>query len=144
VEPGHHYEWSWLLTNYLAVRDRAGLAGQARALFATARAFGHHRATGAAADTMAADGTQISARARCWPQTEALKAAIVFEKAGVESAADLRRQMIDVLFDHYLAGPVPGGWIDVIDSEGAPVSTDMPASTFYHVFCALAEHLDAD
>jgi len=144
VEPGHLYEWAWLLLRFADKRSRPGLADRARALFATARAFGHHPATGAVAGTMQPDGSDQSETARCWPQTEALKAAIAFERHGMSGAGSLRRQMIDVLFDHYLARPVPGGWVDAIDASGQPAAPDMPASTLYHVVCALAENLQAD
>ena len=50
IEPGHHYEWAWLLNRFLERDDMPGVAAKARALFATAAAFGHHAATGAAAD----------------------------------------------------------------------------------------------
>lgn len=144
VEPGHLYEWAWLLIRFAGLRPRADLEAQARTLFATARAFGHHPATGAVANTMRPDGTGLSDGARCWPQTEALKAAIALEACGVAGAAGLRAQMIDVLFDHYLARPVAGGWMDEIDADGAPRAADMPASTLYHVVCALGELLQAD
>jgi mannose/cellobiose epimerase-like protein (N-acyl-D-glucosamine 2-epimerase family) len=48
--------------------------------------------------------------------------------------------MFDVLFAHYLNGPVHGGWYDAIDVEGRVTATDMPSSSFYHVYCALAEY----
>jgi mannose-1-phosphate guanylyltransferase/mannose-6-phosphate isomerase len=144
AEPGHHYEWAWLLMRFAQKRARPGIDDKARALFATARAFGHHPATGAVADTMQPDGSGLSATARCWPQTEALKAAIALERHGISGAGALRGKIIDVLFDHYLARPVPGGWVDAIDANGKAVAADMPASTLYHVVCALAEHVGAD
>ena len=142
VEPGHHYEWTWLLLRLLEKRERGGLERQARVLFSTARAFGHHGGTGAVANHVQPDGRALSQSARCWPQTEALKAAIALEARGVEAAAALRVQMIDVLFDRYLGQPLDGGWIDAIDARGRPVAVDMPSSTLYHVFCGLAEHLE--
>ena len=144
IEPGHHHEWVWLLCRYLDRRERPGLEAKARQLFASALAFGHHPATGAAADSMDPDGRNPSDRARCWPQTEALKAAIALEKRGFAPASALRARMIDVLFDHYLDRPIPGGWYDAVDASGRVVAPDMPSSTFYHVFCALMEHLETD
>ncbi len=143
IEPGHHYEWAWLLCRYLDRRERPSVEAKARQLFASAVTFGHHNATGACIDSMDADGRNPSDRARCWPQTEALKAAIAFERRRFAPAAKLRAQMIDVLFDHYLDRPIPGGWYDAIDAQGKVVAPDMPSSTFYHVFCALMEHLEA-
>ncbi|MEO0542253.1 MAG: AGE family epimerase/isomerase [Pseudomonadota bacterium] len=144
VEPGHHYEWAWLLLRYNRLRPTEDLEQQAKMLFATANAFGHHQTTKAACDTMRPNGTNLSNRARCWPQTEALKCAIEMEKIGVGGASALRAQMVDVLFDHYLGKYQPGGWCDAISDTGKPVAADMPSSTFYHVFCALIEHLNAD
>lgn len=141
VEPGHHYEWVWLLLRYLEHRDRPGLFRKAAMLFATARAFGHHHRTGAAADTMQPDGRDMAVTARCWPQTEALKAAIAFEKAGLSVAADFKLSMLEILFEHYLDGPVIGGWYDRIDETGRMCAPDMPSSTFYHIYCALADYL---
>lgn len=144
VEPGHHYEWAWLLMRFNGHRELAGLSAKARTIYASAHAFGHHEKTGAAADTMAADGHWVSPNARCWPQTEALKAAIIFEKNGLKSATHMRTQMLDVLFNHYLTGPIDGGWFDAINQNGKVTAPDMPSSTFYHVFCALVEHLEND
>ena len=115
-----------------------------RALFATARAFGHHGSTGAVADSVQPDGTNLSDRARLWPQTEALKAAISFEKRGVAGATAVRKQALDVLFTHYLGKPQPGGWVDAINAKGEQVATDMPSSTLYHVVAAMAELIQAD
>ncbi|MEN0000248.1 MAG: AGE family epimerase/isomerase [Pseudomonadota bacterium] len=142
VEPGHHYEWAWLLLRYNRLRPTQDLEQQAKMLYASAHAFGHHAVTKAAADKMAPGGTDLSDRARCWPQTEALKCAIEMEKLGIGGATALRTQMVDVLFDHYLGKNQDGGWCDAIDRNGKQVAGDMPSSTFYHVFCALIEHLN--
>lgn len=140
IEPGHHYEWAWLLARFMDYRDRPPVEARAHQLFAMAATFGHHASTGAASNGMSPDGSNVEPQARLWPQTEALKAALAFEKRGLGSAAALRRRMFDVLFAHYLNGPVPGGWYDSIDIEGRVVAGDMPSSSFYHVFCALADY----
>lgn len=140
IEPGHHYEWAWLLTRYADHRELPCIGHKARQLFAAAATFGHHPATGAAADGMQPDGSGVEPHARLWPQTEALKVALAFEKHGIASAAALRRRIFDVLFAHYLNGPLPGGWYDAIDDEGHVIAPDMPSSSFYHVFCALAAY----
>ncbi|WP_199223176.1 AGE family epimerase/isomerase [Oricola cellulosilytica] len=140
IEPGHHYEWAWLLMRYLDHRDTPRVGAKARQLFAAAATFGHHASTGAAANGLQPDGSAVEKHARLWPQTEALKAALVFEKRGLGSAAALRRRIFDVLFAYYLNGPVPGGWYDAIDTDGYVTAPDMPSSSFYHVMCALGEY----
>lgn len=142
VEPGHGYEWAWLLMRYNAHRATSQLEAKARAIYASSRAFGYHDKTGAVVDYMQPDGTNLSDNARCWPQTEALKAAIIFEKNGLSVATNHRKEMLDVLFARYLNRPIDGGWYDAINTEGNVTAPDMPSSTFYHVFCALAEHIE--
>ena len=127
---------------YDKLRPTDGLAAKARSLYATARAFGHHTETGAAADTMSVDGSFVSSRARCWPQTEALKATIMMENNGLASAAAFKTKMLDVLLTHYIDGPLKGGWYDAINANGHLAAPDMPSSTFYHLYCALAEYLE--
>lgn len=141
VEPGHHYEWVSLLMRYHGFREKQGLKEKALSLYASASAFGHHAETGAAADYMQPDGSQVSENARCWPQTERLKAAIAMERQGVARASADRKSAVSVLFRHYLDGPVCGGWYDRINSSGRVTAPDMPSSTFYHVFNALADHV---
>lgn len=143
VEPGHHYEWAWLLDRFCRYRPAASVEAKARQLFAIAATFGHHHATGAAANGMQPDGSYVEPTARLWPQTEALKAALAFERKGPVVASDLRRRMVAVLFTHYLDGPVAGGWHDAIDAQGRVTAPDMPSSSFYHVVCALAEYIGA-
>lgn len=143
IEPGHHYEWAWLLSRFSEYRPSASVDAKARQLFAIAATFGHHVNTGAAANGMQPDGSFVEPAARLWPQTEALKAAITFEKKDLSVAAELRRRMISVLFAHYLDGPVAGGWYDAIDAQGNVIAPDMPSSSFYHVVCALTEYVAA-
>lgn len=142
IEPGHHYEWCWLLMRYNKLRPTEGLEAKARGLYASANAFGHHANTGTAADLASVDGAFVSNTARCWPQTEALKAAIEFEKVGLVSAPAFRKRMLEILWTHYLDGPIIGGWYDAINQNGKVTALDMPSSTFYHIYCALAEHIE--
>ena len=40
---------------------------------------------------------------------------------------------------HYLSHPVAGGWYDQFDRDGNSLVATIPASSFYHVLCAVAE-----
>ncbi|MFC2970334.1 AGE family epimerase/isomerase [Acidimangrovimonas pyrenivorans] len=137
VEPGHHYEWVWLLG--LAERLGFGAAApEAERLFAFAEAHGLTE-TGLIHDELARDGTQRSARHRSWPQTERLKAlALRGEESGAPDL-DAIATALTALMDHYLAPAPPGTWIDHVDATGAPCVDKIPASTLYHLFLAYAE-----
>jgi mannose-6-phosphate isomerase len=76
---------------------------------------------------------------RCWPQTEIAKAWIAQAEAGEPRAADEARDALTRLYEHYLRHPVPGGWYDQFDPDNRSLVETIPASSFYHILCAIAE-----
>jgi N-acylglucosamine 2-epimerase/mannose-6-phosphate isomerase len=46
-----------------------------------------------------------------------------------------------LLLDRYLSHSPRGTWIDQFAADGTPLSTAIPASTFYHLNIAFAEML---
>ena len=49
------------------------------------------------------------------------------------------RAALGRLHQYYLLHPVPGGWYDQFDDNGRSLVDFIPASSFYHVLCAVAE-----
>jgi mannose/cellobiose epimerase-like protein (N-acyl-D-glucosamine 2-epimerase family) len=136
-EPGHHFEWSWLLRRYSAL---AGLDDPpiARAV----KDFGDRHgfdSEGFVVDEVLDDGRVHRPSRRCWPQTESIKAEVAAFESGDRDAAGRAAQRIDRLLEVFLGRPVAGGWIDHVDANGASIVDFMPASTLYHVFLAAAE-----
>ncbi len=136
-EPGHHFEWSWLLRRHTALTGRDG-DHVADTLKAFADRFGTD-AEGLIVDELLDDGTVHKASRRCWPHTEAIKAEVAAYEAGDAAAGPRAARVIDRLMEVFLGRPVAGGWIDHVDAAGAPLVDFMPASTLYHVFLAVAE-----
>ncbi len=60
-------------------------------------------------------------------------------KSGEAGAADEARAALARLERHYLSHPVTGGWYDQFDRDGNSLVATIPASSFYHVLCAVAE-----
>ena len=58
---------------------------------------------------------------------------------GEQGAADEAREALARLYRYYLRHPVLGGWYDQFDRDGRSLVDFIPASSFYHVFCAIAE-----
>jgi mannose-6-phosphate isomerase len=136
-EPGHHFEWSWLLRRYarLAGRNDPPIAGALKA-FGDRHGFD---ADGFIVDELLDDGRVHKASRRCWPHTEAVKAEVAAAETGDGEAPPRAAQTIERLMAVFLGRPVAGGWIDHVDANGAPIVDFMPASTLYHVFLAAAE-----
>jgi mannose/cellobiose epimerase-like protein (N-acyl-D-glucosamine 2-epimerase family) len=137
VEPGHQAEWVWLLksferiTNCPTARHRAGLLASALRYC--------EDATGCLLDEGNADGSITKYTRRLWPQTEIAKAWLAQAEAGERAAADEARNALVRLYRYYLRHPVKGGWYDQFDRDNRSLVDSIPASSFYHIVCAIAE-----
>ena len=131
VEPGHLFEWSWLLQRCGGRRARQA----AVRLIQVGEEHGVHR--GITINGLHQDLHVTDAEARLWPQTERLKAnarlAISEPRcwpAAVEAAEALLR---------YLASAPPGLWHDRLTLKDQFVEEPAPASSFYHIVAAISE-----
>lgn len=137
TEPGHEYEWIWLLRGFqrLAKRD---VGSYCTALYDHADRYGWD-AEGFVVDEVETSGAVVKASRRSWPHTEALKANVVEGELGRKGCDERAAACITQLMNAFVGRPVCGGWIDHVDSTGRPIVTMMPASTLYHLFVAIAE-----
>jgi mannose-6-phosphate isomerase len=131
VEPGHLFEWSWLLQR--CGGERA--TGAALRLLNIAERHGLRR--GMVLNAVLDDFTVHDAQARLWPQTERLKAhalAAVTDArhwpAAVEAGHALQR---------YIAAAPEGLWYDTITVNRRFIAEPSPASTLYHLVTAIEQ-----
>jgi mannose-1-phosphate guanylyltransferase/mannose-6-phosphate isomerase len=143
TEPGHHFEWAWLLVTYAKAANQPGLIKYARKLYASAIANGLNRATGLAYDAVSKDGLPLVRTSRSWPQTEAIKAAIALDGTGGPDMKPEIESRVGRLFRWHIDPAPQGMWIDLIDERGRTKAQDVPASIFYHLVCALTAYLAA-
>jgi mannose-6-phosphate isomerase len=137
VEPGHHYEWVWLL------RQLQRLTGESVETY-TSSLYRHADAhgwdgEGLIVDELGSAGNIITASRRTWPLTEAAKANIAEGEHARGTFDKKAAHCFTSLAERFLARPIAGGWMDRISPSGAPLADFMPASTLYHLVCALAE-----
>jgi mannose/cellobiose epimerase-like protein (N-acyl-D-glucosamine 2-epimerase family) len=136
VEPGHQYEWAWLLLRWSQRANDPRTFQLALDLIDRAEARGVDPTRGVAVNSLFGDGSMRDARSRLWPQTERIKATIVAAKlTGQEHYANTAVAAADSLMK-YLHTPVPGLWRDTMDEHGAFVEQLVPASSFYHIVSA--------
>lgn len=133
IEPGHHYEWSWLLHRYESLTGDTRLTAAADQLYRFAERYGIDPASGGIIDTVDCAGAVIQDNRRVWPQTEAIKA-----HAARRSEARLTVQIESLLTGH-LDGMPDGAWREHIAADGALLVADLPASSLYHLAMAAAE-----
>jgi mannose-6-phosphate isomerase len=137
VEPGHHYEWVWLLGQYAQLTGTA-LPEAARALHRFAE--GTCDAQGRACMSVRRSGVKVDPSRRTWVATEALKAHLTLARHGDDGALARAVASFDQLMDEHLTAE--GGWHDHLAAEGHSLSDRMPASTGYHVVLALEALFD--
>ncbi|MDB5619769.1 AGE family epimerase/isomerase [Tardiphaga sp.] len=137
VEPGHQAEWVWLLKGFERITG-CPTARHRGELLASALRY-RDPLTGCLVDEGDAAGRIHKSSRRCWPQTEIAKAWIAQAESGEAGAAEEARKALVRLQTHYLSHPVKGGWYDQFDADGRSLVDTIPASSFYHVLCAVAE-----
>ncbi len=136
-EPGHHFEWVWLLSEYEKLTGE-DLGPWIRQLDSIARRNGFAK-NGLIRDELGADMSILKSSHRIWPHTEAAKAAVAKRFMGEGGAAQFASAMIDRLTATFLDRPFAGGWIDHINAEGLPLLDYVPASSLYHLLLAATE-----
>jgi mannose/cellobiose epimerase-like protein (N-acyl-D-glucosamine 2-epimerase family) len=137
VEPGHQAEWVWLLKGFERITGCPTSHYRAQLLSSALRFC--DGATGCLIDEGDAEGKIRKPTRRLWPQTEIAKAWIAQAEAGEQDAADRALEALTRLHRCYLTHPVLGGWYDQFDSDNRSLVDAIPASSFYHIICAIAE-----
>ena len=137
VEPGHQFEWVWLLDRYCRQGGPIDVTAEIGSLFSFARSHGFDEEHGGIHDQVDPDGTPLLRTRRIWPVAETLKAYVAMAGSGLATPAEADR-----MADHLLRNFVPddrAGWHETLTREGVPTMTDLPGSTPYHVFLAAIE-----
>ncbi|WP_223514104.1 AGE family epimerase/isomerase [Pseudomonas sp. GL-R-26] len=136
-EPGHQFEWYFLLESSALLRNSTLHADLERA-FAFTEQVGVDQQTGAVRAMLdfAADGGVRDATQRIWAQAEYLRALTLRP----DSEAAVLRQL-QALQQRSLHS---GGWYECRDEHGEVSRRDMPSTTPYHLatcYRGLAEYL---
>jgi mannose-6-phosphate isomerase len=137
IEPGHHYEWVWLLDQYANLFDCA-LPEEAERLYHFAERHGRRQADPGILDVVARDGTVRKSSVRVWPQTEALKAHAAMARRGRDTAGRIT-DGIGHLHERHLDPAPRGMWHEHFGPDGTLLVDNIPSSSFYHIFMAFSE-----
>ena len=131
MEPGHQFEWAWLLERWGVARGNAEGRAAARRLFENGLR-GVDPVREVAVNALWEDFSVRDGSARLWPQTEHLKAAVVLgdEAQGLRAARGLAQ---------YLETPARGAWRDKLQADGRFLDEPAPATSLYHLMVAILE-----
>jgi mannose/cellobiose epimerase-like protein (N-acyl-D-glucosamine 2-epimerase family) len=138
IEPGHHYEWSVLLTQYTALGGKpAREAVPGLLAFADRAGVGN----GLIWDEVSSAGQVLKRSHRLWPQTEAVRAWLVRPMDDEAVRARFLEPLLTNLLERYFARTPRGTWNETLDAAFKPVADKIPSSSLYHVVTAMAELL---
>jgi len=138
VEPGHCFEWAWLLERLASLGWLESLS-ISDGLVRFARSHGIDNDRGVTINEVLTDGTVHDPKARLWPQTERIKAAVVrFRRTTDESEAKETAAAVAGL-ERYFNVATPGLWRDKLCANGEWLEELAPGSSLYHIACAYRE-----
>ncbi|MGO2200274.1 AGE family epimerase/isomerase [Pseudomonas helleri] len=135
-EPGHQFEWLFLLASSPLLRGTA-LHGSLDRAFGFAEQVGVDPQSGAVCGMLAPDGTLRDGTQRIWAQAEYLRALTLRP----EGAERVQRQLL-ALQQRFL---YTGGWYECRDGQGNVSREDMPSTTPYHLatcYSGLAQYFE--
>ena len=135
-EPGHQFEWLFLLASSPLLRGTA-LHGSLDRAFGFTEQVGVDPQTGAVCGMLAPDGTLRDGTQRIWAQAEYLRALTLRP----EGAEHVQRQLL-ALQQRFLYA---GGWYECRDGQGNVSREDMPSTTPYHLatcYSGLAQYFE--
>jgi mannose/cellobiose epimerase-like protein (N-acyl-D-glucosamine 2-epimerase family) len=139
VEPGHQFEWFWLLHAYAERRGAVPL-GIANHLIDQGAALGIDLDEGGIWDRIDRDGRIVSETKRIWPVCEVIKAyAARWRHSGYAADRAVLRHWVDFLLRHYLRPD--GCWHEILNRDLTPQLSEMPGTTPYHLLMMAEEAL---
>jgi len=139
LEPGHHFEWVWLLHQYAAATQRDSLLTDADRVFRFAFRWGVDPDDGGVFDEINRRRQVVRDTKRLWPQTELIKALVArYETRTDGETLEQLQHALEHCFSGYV-DPRHRGWNDHLTRTGEVFSEYMPATSVYHIMLALSE-----
>lgn len=132
IEPGHQFEWFYLVKRAGATIAASGLDAALERAFDFAQRHGVDGATGGVCAALNEDGTMQDATQRIWAQTEYLRALATRGQAADRQALAPQIERFRARFLH------PRGWYECVTPTGEVARADMPSTTPYHLATAYA------
>lgn len=142
VEPGHQFEWAWLLVKWGKARYRPDALNAARRMADIGELYGTDPRRGVAFNVLLDTFATHDTNARLWPQTERIKAWIALAELA-QSAPERDTCLQNAALAAtglwaYLSG-LKGLWRDVMRPDGTFADDPSPATSLYHIVCAILE-----
>jgi len=135
IEPGHHYEWAWLLNWASIVMADNALRPLGKEILLKSIAFGWDQKNGGVFDEIdCRDKRILLSSKRLWPLLELIKALSVFPDPNNRG---LRDAALDIFLSNYIG--LDGLWVERFSQDWEKIDCPMRISSTYHMGMALIE-----
>lgn len=132
LEPGHQFEWYWLVKQAGALLDGTGLDAALTRAFDFAQQRGVDPVTGGVCASLDETGRIKDATQRIWAQSEYLRALATRDD---DAARAVLPRQIERFKERFLHAH---GWFECKTEAGEVSRADMPSTTPYHLATAYA------
>lgn len=136
IEPGHQFEWGFLLLRHAALADNEASRQAARRLIVRAEAAGVDHGRGVAIMALDQGLSRLDESARLWPQTERTRAGALLAGIDPEPGWFIAWSGARSLL-RYLDTPRTGLWFENMEADGTFRDEPSPASSLYHIVGAI-------
>lgn len=136
VEPGHHFEWVWLLFQANTLLPNSDYTDLAQHLWVTATRHGMPSNGGIYNQIDGNSYLALDKEKRIWPITEYLKAITVMP-IGKEEKIDRLEKALHFIQNHYFLDD--GRWNEYLDEYNQAKDYPLPGTSSYHIFLGLSE-----
>ena len=135
IEPGHHYEWAWLLNWSDKIHKSTKYGTLTKTLFETGWRLGWDCNNGGVFDEFDCENNQVfRSSKRLWPLLELIKVLSVLSK---NSHDDDLTSALTIILERYIQ--TNGIWIERFDQNWTAIDTAMPTSSIYHMAMTILE-----
>jgi len=145
VEPGHLFEWIWLLTQYQQATGKP--QSHLDQIYRFAHSSGKNIKTGLLFGELGIEGNAPGATVRLWPHAEWIRAEVSVLESASSNHTTMLEQATTALWRFLDAAPAPGLWVERHDgSRDQFILEPAPATSLYHIvgaFSALADSVAA-
>jgi mannose-6-phosphate isomerase len=136
IEPGHHFEWVWLLSEYQRLSG-VDTGSYQKELFKTGCNYGLNH-IGLGVNELSLETMEVvRSSTRLWVECELLKAYIatrMFDKAD---------HLVEKIFAYYLIED-KGIWYEELDNRQQNIARYSPATSLYHLYTAFNEYMKSN
>lgn len=138
IEPGHQYEWAWLIIKWSNLRNNVKYINIAKELVKNAERFGYDTNRKVCVNSLDYKLNYLDKNAKLWPQTERLKALISLESYEIEKKQIRENISASVeTIKFYIKNAEKKIWQECINEKGKFTDEPTKASSFYHLVTAI-------